>query len=220
LSKLFYRISININNNIGIAFTYNEPTIWYEYVYDTSKKLKEMYPEKKIVLVTNGYIENDPLEKLLPYVDAMNIDLKSFNEDYYNKICSGDLKSVLKTIETSYNRCHVEITTLLVNGLNDSNEEIEKIASFIANLDKNIPLHLTRYYPAYNMTLPPTEINKMIMGKDIAKKYLNYVYLGNIADIDNSTYCPNCGKLLIERIGYKTKVHVNDNLCPKCAYNW
>ena len=129
-------ISLNLEGNIGIAFTYNEPSICYEYVYDTSKKLKENCPDLSIVLVTNGYIEEEPLLKLLPYVDAMNIDLKSFKEDYYRKICGGEIEPVLKTIENSYKACHIEITTLLVNGLNDSEEEVKEIASYIGDLDK------------------------------------------------------------------------------------
>lgn len=121
---------LSIKENVGIAFTYNEPSIWYEYVYETSKKLKEKRPDLNIVLITNGYIELEPLSKLLPFVDAMNIDLKSFQKDYYKKICGGDLESVLRVIEESVEKCHIEITTLMVNGLNDSREEIEKIAFF------------------------------------------------------------------------------------------
>jgi len=169
-----------IDNNIGIAFTYNEPSIWYEYVYDTAKKLKETYPQYKVVLVTNGYIQEEPLAKLLPYVDAMNIDLKSFQPDYYRKICGGDMEYVLKTIRKCYDKCHVEITTLLVNGLNDSEEEVEKIAAFLASLDKNIPLHLTRYFPNYKIHRPPTDIDVMLKAREVASKYLNNVHLGNV----------------------------------------
>lgn len=169
-----------IDDNIGIAFTYNEPSIWYEYIYDTSKKLKEMHPEYKVVLITNGYIQVEPLTKILPYVDAMNIDLKSFQRDYYKKICGGDIEHVLKTIEKSHDKCHIEITTLLVNGLNDSEEEVEKIAAFLANLDKNIPLHLTRYFPNYKIHRPPTDIDVMLKAREVASKYLNHVHLGNV----------------------------------------
>lgn len=211
-------ICVQLENNAGIAFTYNEPSIWYEYVYETSKKLKEKHPEYSIVLVTNGYIEKEPLLKLLPYVDAMNIDLKSFEHDYYKKICGGDYKAVLSTIEESFEKCHVEITTLLVNGLNDSEEEIEKIASYLASLDKDIPLHLSRYFPKYKKDRPATKIDVMLKGKEIAEKYLNYVYLGNIANVDSSTYCPECSKLLVERKGYHFNMDMNDNKCPQCGY--
>lgn len=217
-SDKLVEICSSVKENIGIAFTYNEPLIWYEYVYETSKKLKEKHPELNVVLVTNGYMEKEPLSKLLPYVDAMNIDLKSFQQDYYKKICGGDFKAVLKTIEDSHEKCHVEITTLLVNGLNDSREEIEKIASYLGNLDKNIPLHLSRYFPTYKMDRPATEIDIMLKGRDIAEKYLNYVYLGNVANIDNSTYCPQCRKLLVERNSFTSKAYIKGNLCPECGH--
>jgi len=173
-------IIANIKDNIGIAFTYNEPSIWYEYVYDTSKLLKEKHPEFKVILVTNGYIEEEPLARLLPYLDAMNIDLKSFSQDFYKKECRGDLGFVKRTIEEAYDKCHVEITTLLISGLNDSPEEIEEIAAYLGSLDKNIPLHLSRYFPHYKMDRPPTDLNVMMKARDIAKKYLDYVYLGNV----------------------------------------
>lgn len=213
------KISLDLKNNVGIAFTYNEPTIWYEYIYDVSKRVKENYPNLSIVLVTNGYMEREPLLRILPYIDAMNIDLKSFNQKYYKKTCGGNLNNVLRTIEKAVKKCHVEITTLLVNGINDSKEEIEEIASYLGRLDKNIPLHLSRYFPAYKMNYPPTEIDVMIRSRKIAQKYLNYVYLGNIANVDNSTYCPQCNKLLIERKGFFSKIYIGNNICPECGYD-
>jgi len=167
-------------NSIGIAFTYNEPTIWYEYVYDCSKLLKEKDESKSVVLVTNGFINEEPLKKLLPYIDAMNIDLKSFNDNFYKNICDGRLKPVLKTIETAAKNCHVEITTLLVSGENDSAEEVEKIAKYIASIDKDIPLHLSRYFPNYKYKNPPTDIDFILKAEKIAKKYLNRVNIGNV----------------------------------------
>lgn len=171
---------LEAENNIGLAFTYNEPTIWYEYVYDTAKLLKEKHPKMKVVIVTNGFINPEPLEQLLPYVDAMNIDLKAFQEDYYQKTCGGSLAPVLKTIEIASKSCHVEVTSLLVSGLNDSREEVEKISHFIASIDKDIPLHLSRYFPTYKMDRPATDIDLMKDRFKIAKECLNYVYLGNV----------------------------------------
>lgn len=168
------------DHTVGIAFTYNEPSIWYEYIYDTAKEIKENHPNLKIVLVTNGYIEKKPLRMLLPYIDAMNIDLKAFNQDYYAKICGGHLGPVLKTIELASKNCHIEITTLLVNGLNDSQEDVRKIASFVGGISKDIPLHLSRYFPKYKMDRPATEIAIMQDRRETAKEYLNHVYLGNI----------------------------------------
>ncbi|WP_446899137.1 AmmeMemoRadiSam system radical SAM enzyme [Clostridium sp. LBM24168] len=210
-------ICLNVKHNIGIAFTYNEPGIWYEYVYEASKKLKESYPEFSIVLVTNGYIEEKPLQTLLPYVDAMNIDLKSFNPNYYEKVCGGNVEAVLDTISKVFQKTHVEVTTLLVNGLNDSTSEVESIASYLEGLDKSIPLHLSRYFPTYKMEYPATDINTMIEARKIAREHLDYVYLGNVPVVDNSTYCPKCGELLIERAGYVTRTYMNDNKCPRCG---
>lgn len=171
---------LNVENNIGVAFTYNEPSIWYEYVYDCSKLLKETDLNKAVVLVTNGYINEEPLRKLLPYTDAMNIDLKSYSNEFYKGICGGSLKPVLKTIEIAASACHTEITTLLVSGENDNLEEVEEIAKFLSSIDKDIPLHLTRYFPKFKLKNPATDIDFMKAAEDIAKKYLNKVLLGNI----------------------------------------
>lgn len=209
--------SAGLDDNIGIAFTYNEPSIWFEYVYDTARKTKELYPDMNNILVTNGFIEAKALKELLPYVDAMNIDLKSFRSEYYRKVCGGDVQSVQRTIEEASRDCHVEITTLLVNGLNDSMEEVEEIASWLAALDKNIPLHLSRYYPAYRMDRPATETDVMHQAEQAAKKYLNYVYLGNMSDVDSSTYCPQCGELLVERAGFTARPLLKEPICPSCG---
>ena len=217
-SEKLIELSLSLENNIGIAFTYNEPSIWYEYVYETAKRLKNMNSDSKVVLVTNGYIEKEPLIKLLPYVDAMNIDLKAFNDKYYAGICGGTLKPVLDSIEIACKHCHVEVTTLLVTNENDSDEEIEKIASFLGNIDENIPLHLSRYFPNYKMGTPPTELATMINAKKVAQKYLNYVYLGNLAGVDTSTYCPKCGGELINREGYSIHVKTTGDFCPSCGF--
>lgn len=174
------RLSSIYPTNIGLAFTYNEPTIWYEYIYDTIKLLKKESPQSKAILITNGFINPEPLEKLLPYIDAMNIDLKAFNDDYYKRICGGKLEPVLKAIELASKHCHIEVTTLLVTDLNDSAKEVENISKFLSDIRKDIPLHLSRYFPSHKMTKPATDIEVMIRSKEIAKKYLDYVYLGNV----------------------------------------
>lgn len=172
--------ALSIKDNIGVAFTYNEPSIWYEYVYDCAKLLKETDPNAAVVLVTNGYISEEPLKKILPYVDAMNIDLKSFNNHYYNKLCGGSLQPVLKTIQTAAEVCHVEITTLLVSGENDSIEEVEEIAKFLNSISRDIPLHLSRYFPRYKLQNAPTDIDFMLKAEEAAKRFLDKVCLGNI----------------------------------------
>jgi pyruvate formate lyase activating enzyme len=207
-----------LEDNIGVAFTYNEPSIWYEYIYHSSKLLKEVFKDIKIVLVTNGYIKEEPLKVILPYIDAMNIDLKAFTNKYYKDICGGSVTPVMDTIKMSAKSCHVEVTTLLVSGENDSSEEVSEIAGFISSLGKNIPLHLSRYFPNYKMENPATKVEVMLEDRDIAKKYLNYVYLGNVTGTDNSTYCPKCSYKLIERDGYQVRVNISEGICPKCGY--
>ena len=206
-----------VNDNIGIAFTYNEPFMWYEYIYDVCKKIKGRNKDISTVLVTNGYVNKEPLEKILPYIDAMNIDLKGYTNKYYNNICGAKLEPVLETIDLASKYCHIEITTLMVRGKNDSIDEIENIAKFIASVDKNIPLHLSRYFPRYNLNNPPTDIESIIKARDIAKRYLNYVYIGNVAGVDNNTYCPDCNEKLLTRGIYTTTVHIDDNKCDNCG---
>ncbi len=205
-----------VENNMGIAFTYNEPFMWYEYMYEVAKKVKEQNPNQVIVIVTNGYINPEPLSKILPYVDAMNIDLKAFQESFYQKICKATLDPVLKTIEMAHTKCHVEVTSLMVTEENDSVEEIEKIAQFLGNLNKDIPLHLSRYFPNFKMHYPPTDINKMKKAKEVALKYLNYVYIGNVLYEDVSTYCPICHHVIFNREDLNCTV-LKDNKCAKCG---
>jgi pyruvate formate lyase activating enzyme len=206
-----------IKNNVGVAFTYNEPMMWYEYMYEAAKKIKEHNKDTSIVVVTNGYINEEPLMKLLPYVDAMNIDLKGYTNKYYNKVCGAKLEPVLETIKRCNDNCHVEITTLLVSDENDSLEEVQEIAQFIASVNKDMPLHLSRYFPKYKMENEATNIETMLLAKEEAKKYLTHVYVGNVGGIDNNTYCPKCNAMLIERMGYSTKVNIKDGKCHSCG---
>lgn len=163
---------------VGIAYTYNEPSIWYEFVLECAKKIKSKGLLN--VLVTNGYINPEPLLELLPYIDAMNIDVKSMNPEFYTKICGGSLAPVIRTVEESINKCHVEITNLIIPELNDKSEDIRKLSKWLASLDPDTPLHLTRYYPSYKMKTSPTEPAKLLELKIAAKEYLNNVYIGNV----------------------------------------
>lgn len=201
-------------DSIGIAYTYNEPGMWYEYVLYLSKKSKDM--GLKNVLVTNGYINREPLLELLPYIDAMNIDLKSMNEGFYKTICKGSLTPVLETIEEAYKTTHIEITTLVIDDENSSSDEIEELAKKISSIDKSIPLHLSRYFPAYKMKLPPTKIETLLNARDTAKKYLDYIYIGNYWGTDNNTYCPSCRNTLIERRSGVDIIGLNNDYCNKC----
>lgn len=164
--------------SFGIAYTYNEPFIWYEFVLDTAKLAKGNGMEN--VLITNGFVNIEPLKGMLPYINAMNIDLKSFDEDFYVKICKGMLKPVLDVIKVSAKACHVELTNLIIPTLNDSEGSVRKMVDWIySNLGPEVPLHLSRYFPCYKMDLPPTPIETLKRAERIAKEKLKYVYIGN-----------------------------------------
>lgn len=165
--------------SFGIAYTYNEPLIWYEFVFDTAKLAKEQ--GLKNVLVTNGYINPEPLEDLLPYIDAMNIDLKAMDNEFYKNICKGALNPVLDTIKRARQNCHIEITNLVIPGLNDTDEQIEKLTDWIfENTGADTPLHFSRYFPRFKLDLPPTQLDTLKRAESIARKKLKYVYLGNV----------------------------------------
>lgn len=202
---------------VGLAYTYSEPFMWYEYVYDTARLARRA--GLKNVLVTNGYINEEPLSTLLPYIDAMNIDVKAFTDDFYHNNCAGRLDPVLRTVEAAAGHCHVEITTLLVTGLNDGAEEVERLTDWLAALDPEIPLHFSRYFPNYKMNLPPTPLQSLSRAREIALKKLRYVYIGNAPELDGSdTRCPGCGKLLIRRQGYQVRPEeIAGGNCPDCG---
>lgn len=177
LVNLAIDLSKRQRGNIGVAFTYNEPFISYEFVRDTSKLLHEV--NLKSVLVTNGTVSEFALKKILPSIDAMNIDLKAFNADFYKWI-GGDFKTVKRTIELAAEVCHIELTTLIIPGKNDLVDEMEAEAKWIASINENIPLHISRFFPRYKVTdRPPTDVKKIYELVDAAKKYLNFVYAGN-----------------------------------------
>ncbi|HAJ57764.1 MAG TPA: AmmeMemoRadiSam system radical SAM enzyme [Candidatus Omnitrophica bacterium] len=166
-------------NSFGIAYTYNEPFIWYEFVLETAKLARRAGLQN--VLVTNGYVTLKPLKGLLPFIDAMNIDIKSIEDEFYRKTCSGTVAEVLETIKTSVKNCHVELTNLIIPTLNDSDENFTRLVDWIyENLGRDVPLHFSRYFPCYKMTIPPTPIEALKRAEGIAKKKLKYVYLGNV----------------------------------------
>jgi len=165
-------------NNIGVAYTYNEPLINYEFVYDCAKLVAKN--NQKNVLVTNGYINREPLETLLPFIHAMNIDVKSFDPKFYGEI-GGNVDAVKTTVESASKSCHVEITTLVIPGKNDSTDEICALSAWLAGISKDIPLHISRFHPMYKYKhIPPTPAKTIMRLVDEAKKNLNYVYPGNI----------------------------------------
>jgi len=165
------------SGNIGIAFTYNEPLVGYEYVRDCAELI---HAEKmKTVLVTNGTVCEEQLREILPYIDAMNIDLKGFSQGYYDFV-GGNLEMVKNTIALSAKACHVEVTTLIVPGMNDGEDEIEALSIWLASVDKEIPLHISRFFPRYLLLdRSPTSAETIYRLRDIAAKHLRYVYTGN-----------------------------------------
>lgn len=164
--------------NIGLAYTYNEPSVTYEWIYETAPLIHEagLYN----VMVTNGYIEETPLQSLLPYIDAWNIDLKSWNDDFYRQICRGTISPVLRTIEKAAAVSHVEITCLILPGINDSPDDMDSLASWLASIRPDIPLHITRYFPRYHCTLPPTPVETLKTLQQTAGQYMFHVHIGNV----------------------------------------
>lgn len=164
----------------SISYTYNEPAIFLEFVKEVSKIAKEK--ELKNILVTNGFFTKESFDYIADYIDAMNIDLKSFNDDFYKKICGARLQPVLDTIKMAHKSgIHVELTTLVIPGENDSEEEFEQIAKFISSVDKNIPWHISRFFPMYKMLDKEiTPLSTLKKAEAIGKKYLKYVHIGNV----------------------------------------
>ena len=163
--------------NVGIAYTYNEPLIGFEFVYDCAVLAREA--GLKNIVVTNGYICEEPFLKLLPFIDAMNIDLKGFTEGFYKKV-NGDLKTVKNSIRIAAKNCHVEITTLIIPGENDSEEEMDKLSKWISEIREDIPLHITKFYPQYKyLDKEATSVSKISNLVKVARKHLEFVYMGN-----------------------------------------
>jgi pyruvate formate lyase activating enzyme len=205
------------NGSESISYTYTEPTIFFEYAFEIGKLAKKegLYN----VFVTNGYMTQEMIQTAHSYLDAANIDLKSFREDYYKRVCKGRLAPVLKSIELMKKlNIWIEVTTLIVPGQNDSEEELRKIANFLVGVDPSIPWHISRFYPQYQMEdLESTPMETLNRAYDIGKNAgLRYVYLGN-AGKGNNTFCFHCHRLLIERFGYSIKTYqVKEGQCPDC----
>lgn len=203
------------SGSMGIAYTYSEPTIWYETIMDIGPRIKTL--GLKNVMVTNGYIEPQPLADLLSIVDAMNIDIKSMNPLFYRRLCKGSLEEVLRTCETVKKAgCHLEITNLLIPGENDDPKETEALADFIAtHLGTDTPLHISRYFPRYRMDHAPTPSALLERAWAIAHDRLDYVYVGNVGIGEKEdTFCPSCGELLISRHGYDIRLTKNLSITP------
>ncbi len=206
----------------SIAYTYNEPAVFFEYAYDCAVTAKKN--GLKNIFVTSGYETHPAIDTINPYLDALNIDLKSFSDKFYQKLCKARLAPVLNCIKYAYGKgLWIELTTLLIPEENDSDEEIRSIAQFIADIDPLIPWHLSAFFPTYKLTnRPPTPAETMLRGYRIAKEEgLKNVYVGNLNDSPHeSTYCPVCSRVVIKRnghIGNNVDNMLQNGKCPFCG---
>lgn len=203
----------------SISYTYTEPTIYFEYAYETSLLAKQKGIRN--IFVTNGYMSKESLQTIQPYLDAANVDLKSFQEKFYKEVCGARLKPVLENLKLMREwGIWVEITTLVIPTLNDSDEEFEQIARFILSLGPEVPWHISAFYPTYRMlNLPRTPASALHRARKIGMRVgLRYVYCGNIpGEEGEDTYCPHCGQRIIERIGFRVlKNDVDQGVCRHC----
>jgi pyruvate formate lyase activating enzyme len=207
--------------NIGVAYTYNEPTIWYEFMYDIARDIKDN--GLKNVAVSNGYVSKDPLKQLVKYFDAFNIDIKSFDDTTHKRFTGGELKHVLQTLTTIVaEEKHLEITYLLVPGVNEDRQVFGNLLKWIEKqLGPEIPFHISRYFPRYRMTTTATPVTLIHEMAELASQYLRYVYTGNVS-LDNfqNTVCPNCDALIIRREGFAVYPEGlgKDGSCMQCGY--
>jgi pyruvate formate lyase activating enzyme len=205
---------------VSISYTYTEPTIFMEYALDVARLATEA--GIKNVFVSNGYISREALEAVKPYLDGANIDLKAFSERFYTEQCGAHLKPVLNTIEHMKQLgIWVEVTTLLIPGLNDSPGELREIASFLAGLDPGLPWHISRFHPTYRLTdLPVTPLKTLQTAREIGfEAGLRYVYTGNVpGDEGENTYCPQCRRMLVERLGFNSRMTgLYNGTCRQCG---
>jgi pyruvate formate lyase activating enzyme len=204
----------------SIAYTYTEPTVFFEYALDTSRIARRK--GLKNVFVTNGYMTPEMIEEY-DCLDAANVDVKG-DQDFYREVCGAEMQGVLDSIRLLHEKgVHVEVTNLIIPGYNDDKDSITQISEFVKDLDPDVPLHFSAFYPCYKLTEPPrTKRETLVKARKIAlEEGVNYVYCGNTfpGDPFDNTYCPNCGAKVIERQGFSvTRVSLEGNKCPECGH--
>ncbi|MGC7872825.1 AmmeMemoRadiSam system radical SAM enzyme [Desulfosporosinus sp. SYSU MS00001] len=207
-------LALQARNSLGLCFTYSEPSMWFEMIRDTAPLVRAQ--GGKVVLVSNGTMSGRFIEELIPWLDAVNIDIKGFSESFYQHYCGGKLSWVLENVERLAGRVHLEITTLVIPGANDDSEEITRLSKWLYNLNTPLAWHLSRYHPAYRLSTPSTEPTTLEQLFKIAKERLPYVYLGNVSG-GSTTFCPKCGEVVIQREPMVVS-RLRNGCCPKCNF--
>lgn len=211
--------SLDAKRNTGVAFTYNEPVIWFEYVKDVALKVKEA--GQNTVMVTNGFVSASALKEYLQFIDAFNVDLKAFRSDFYKVLTGASLEPVKESLNMIAKAGkHIEITTLIIPGRNDHPGDMENEARWIASeLGRDVPLHLSRYFPMYKRSDPATPSDVLLELFEIASQHLDYVFIGNAVQLTGqNTYCPGCNALITKREGYQiTHTGLSGNKCSVCG---
>jgi pyruvate formate lyase activating enzyme len=218
--EIIVKDALRANKNIGVAFTYNEPVIWFEFMRDIALGVKTA--GLKTVMVSNGYVNKAPLNEIIGFIDAFNIDLKAFNNNFYTRLTGADIEPVKKSLKQIVRSGrHLEITTLIIPGMNDDETEMANQAEWIAGeLGKSVPLHLSRYFPMFKRgdpSTPPGTLEKLF---NIASEKLDHVYLGNLNSSNGQdTHCPGCGIVVTKRNGYNVSLlQLNaEGVCTRCG---
>ncbi len=207
---------------VGVAFTYSEPLVWFEFVRDASRAVAQA--GLRNVLVSNGFLNAEPLAELLPTIHAANIDLKAMDDRFYRKICKARLAPVLAAIDQCLaGGVHVELTNLIIPGHNDQPEQLQRLIGFVADRQQRhgraVPLHFSAYRPAWKMDAPATPRATLLRAHELARKDLDWVYLGNVPGHEGrDSHCPACGETVVERSGYAAQVRLADGArCPGCG---
>ncbi len=216
------RMATHDGNNLGLAYTYNEPVIYYEFMHDVAKRIRER--GLKNVMVSNGFISPEPLRGLLPWIDAFNIDLKAFTDDFYRKYTGSRIKPVQETLKTiAASDSHLEVTFLVIPKLNDDPEVFREMLRWIrGELGRETVLHLSRYFPHYKLNAPETPIEKLLEFHRAASEELSYVFIGNASlPTGKNTHCPHCRQVIIERNFYLSRITGVDRhgKCLHCGKN-